>query len=146
MFNKTILLTTCLFQLSYGLFNFPDNINFDTQIYSSNNCANGTNVRNLSLSYMCFDTSDNHSYPQCCMDLLEDIYIPGEPIFDKCILTTEGSIRYKCDTTHFNHFTTEEVISYMGLVLIIINSLLLTFCVAKYCCCPNNNKRYYNRW
>ena len=139
----SLLLLPFLLTPTNALLSFPDNVDFNTMIYNSSDCYNTTSVRSLTLSHMCFDTSRNGSHPQCCMDLLSDIYVPQNAKFGDCLTVPQGSIRYSCNTTNFNHFTTEETLGYIGLVLIILNAMAL-LCYCGYCCCKKRSG--YNRF
>ena len=135
---------TAIFLLSIlasgSAFDFPDNVNFVTSLYNDSRC---TEFReNLTLPYMCFDTSSVNGHPKCCHEILSDISTVTNASLETCYQTGGGTVRYSCDTTNFNKFTTQEIFSYIGLILLIINVVLILGCFCKYCLC--NRRRSYD--
>ena len=123
---------------SYFVFDFPDNVNFVTEIYNYSNCSNVSYV-NKTLKHMCFKTNKVNGYPQCCLDLLDDVSLFSNASFGTCVKTNISnfsvmSVKYICNMTEFSDLTTEEAFSYIGIILLAI-CILLVLCICVRCCC-----------
>ena len=111
-------------------FGLPDNVDFTTHMYNASNCSNTSSYRNITLHHFCYDTSIVNGYPQCCNELLSEISLFENASFGQCIktnmtLTNLTGVSYDCNMTHLKHMGTAGILSYVGLVSMLLLAMMV---------------------
>ena len=128
--SMEVMMITMMMPLNVeSAFGIPDNVDFVSQLYNSSNCSNMSSYKNITLHHFCYDTRIENGYPRCCNELLSDISLFENASFRQCIKTgmTDANltgVRYDCNMTHLKHMGSAGVLSYVGIISILLLAIM----------------------
>ena len=146
MFSSFGIFLTILGIATAKTFHVPDNVNFITRFYHN---RSEPAFYNQTLKTMCYNTETYKGHPKCCYTLLDGINVFNttgtNTTFGSIFGEVNGSlVSYDCKMSNFSSITPEEILSWVGIISIILLVGIVLTCMLR--CCSNCCKRdSYNR-